>query len=111
MRGTSPGCKTDADCGLDVGMGACVAGKPAMIGPITTTGPLCTCDAASACAPAWVDPIACTSWKDCDVVTTPRLHPVRANPPRTKPVKPCEDSEHDAICSPAGFCEVVSWSC
>ena len=114
-RGVSAtGCASDADCGVDVGGGACVLHGDTLIGPITEQGPVCTCAASKRCEWSWAGPVPCTSWRDCSWATAPRLRPAPSSQvprPVAHPVKACQDGERDSVCSPARTCQIVAWGC
>jgi hypothetical protein len=109
------GCKSDADCAVDVGTGTCHLGGETLVGPISVEGPVCLCDKPTAtCRLTWSGPVACTSWRDCSWTDAPRLRPVSSRDvrrPHKRPVRPCKDGETDSVCSPEKVCTVVHWTC
>lgn len=106
------GCASDGDCAIDVGTGTCHLHGNTHIGPITSEGPLCRCDAATTtCVPAWVAPVPCTSFQDCAFDKQPRLHPIAPTAPRARPVKMCVDGSVDAVCGKSGVCETIVAGC
>ncbi len=111
--GASPaGCVADADCAIDLGTGTCHLHGQTMVGPITSEGAFCRCDTATTkCVRQWVEPIPCTSFKDCDFERAPRLHPIKPTTPRDHPVKMCDEGSVDAVCSDAGVCTTVVAGC
>lgn len=106
------GCAGAKDCAIDVGTGTCVLRGATMIGPIATEGPMCVCDlATTACERVWISPIPCATFAECDVDKVPRLHPIKAAAPRTKPVTMCVDGSVDAVCTDQGVCMTVAAGC
>ena len=114
-RSSATECASNSECAIDIGSGTCHLNGNTMVGPIERTGPICLCDATSAaCVFHWVEPVPCTSFRDCWYDTEPRLRPVRASEPREAPVVPCIDGEIDAVCAGTGetrFCAIISWEC
>ena len=106
------GCAADSDCAIDIGSGTCHLHGQTMVGPITSEGGFCACDAATTrCVRKWVAPIACTSFKDCDFERAPRLHPNKPTAPRDHPVKMCEEGSVDAVCGKDAVCATVVAGC
>lgn len=77
-------------------------------------GMTCVCED-SECKPFTVEPVACRSWRDCSYSTEPFLHPVSSKTVKRlhpRPVRPCKDSERDAVCDPGTkTCRMVAWKC
>ncbi len=113
LGASASGC-TAGGCALDVGGARCALGPATTLGPITEQGPLCTCAPSGRCEWSWSGPVPCTTWRDCSWTRDPRLRPVPSSlVPRAvdHPVAPCKDGERDAVCSPAGICRIVAWTC
>jgi len=111
---TAAGCTRDDQCAIDVASATCHLGGTTLIGPIHAEGPVCTCGKAGRCEWSWSGPVACKSWRDCSWVHQPRLRPVPAKlvpRPVKRPVRACKDGEVDSVCTKAGTCEIVAWSC
>jgi hypothetical protein len=111
------GCKSDDDCALDHGGGACKPGKREATSPLAEQGPLCRCDVkAGACVFKWHGPISCKTYKDCSWSLNP-LRPESSKDvprPKPKPIRPCVDGERDSECvgdGAAKTCRVVGWPC
>lgn len=114
-RGPTGSCTAHADCRVDLSAGQCVvAPQPGFRFPLREQGPTCACRA-GACQLEWIDPVACTSWRDCSFSREPVLHPTsskKVKRERPGPVRPCRDAERDAVCDPVTkTCRVVAWSC
>ena len=109
-------CTTRSECALDPTTSTCHAAQKGTGegGPVNGSGPTCVCESGE-CQAITVEPVACQSYRDCSYTREPFLHPVSAKKvPREfkKPVRPCKDSERDAVCDPKSkTCRVVSWSC
>jgi hypothetical protein len=111
------GCKSDADCFVDLPTGRCFPqGQTA--GPIIDQGPYCACRVATGrCEPAWQEPVECRDWRDCSWTREGRARAVSARTrprPVARPVKPCADAEHDSVCTEvagAKVCRLVGWRC
>ena len=115
---TGPACQKTAECALDVATGQCHGVSGQRLPLIRVSGALCRCDEATkTCRYQWMDPVACSSWRDCSWTRTPRLRPVSSKEvprPTPRPVKACVDGEIDSVCGgPTGrnICQIVAWSC
>jgi hypothetical protein len=114
----SDACVDDDDCAVDVATATCHPHGDGLIGPIHREGPYCACrQVTGRCELMWQAPVPCRTWRDCSWVSLPRLRPVSAREvprPLPRPVRPCRDSEVDAVCdgeSGRKTCRIVGWSC
>lgn len=110
-------CSKRSDCALDAETKTCRAAKTdydGEAGPLPSGGSTCVCEN-SECKPFTVEPVACKTWRDCSYSTEPFLRPVSSKTVKRlhpKPVRPCRDSERDAVCDPdTRTCRVVAWKC
>lgn len=102
-------------CGLDVGHGTCVAGRPNDLAGADRrwTGPRCNCDSRPPrrCLFEWVDPVPCESVDDCWVEVDPSPRPVaRPAALRGRAFRPCRDGELAPACQ-EGECTLQGFSC
>ena len=61
------------------------------------------------------EPVPCKTWRDCSYDDSRPAHPISSKKVKRKiqrKVRPCIDSETDAVCDDATkTCRVVHWKC
>ena len=111
----APVCAQAWDCSLDDATKTCSvkpdgSGTP---GGHSAPGLTCACSEGQ-CVPFTVEAVPCRTWRDCSVDEKPFPHATSSKKvPRAlkRKVRPCVDSERDAICDETHTCKYVVWKC
>ncbi len=110
-------CAVRSDCALDTISMTCSLATVDLKGEggaVNEPADTCICEKGE-CTRFTVEPVPCTSFKDCSLTREPFLHPVSSKKVRRehqKRVRPCKDAEEDSVCDlKTKTCRIEHWTC